>query len=190
MAQQLITGAFRNDGGTPPAILVDGPPASGEGWTTGATIIELVTPSIMIGRAWKLIGWTISFVGVTQAGGGKPMWAKFGKIIGAIIQQGATRTILPANVPYTQPMLDLPSDSGSLVTIWDGNSDPPFPQQAGSQPAAAVTGSAQLPVPLTVTAGTQLGIGLWLTPSLIPTGGLPLLKLINGKYTVIFDDGR
>lgn len=185
MGQQTITGAFRTD--TAGKALVDGPPAVA-GYTTGATIVDIVNVNVPLGESWQIVSWTIAFTGALF-NGASGLWAKFGRVIGGLIYPGASQTLFPAGVPYVQPAQALPQNLATLALLWDGSTDPPFPALATNQPQAFVVGSLQLPVPVSLKSSETVGIGMWLTPSLIPSGGLPLIELLAAQYTIVFDDG-
>jgi hypothetical protein len=173
--------------------------SSSNGWTGGATIIERLSLQPPNGAQWQLLGVGVSGMLVAQANAdpGKQVCGKLGKIQAGIVPQITTTTENFPLIPFTEPMLPLPIDSSLLFDLWDPASDP-LPPSAGTPSAAspmlAVSGALQLPQPIPFQFGSQIGIGMWMNPSLIGQAyngaAYYMLCLCNSLYTIYYDDGK
>lgn len=190
MGQQKIAGAFRSQ---PPGGLFLQDTISSNQRTLGATIIDVASVTVPIGQIWTIVSWTIFFQGAIDYVS-HPIWAAFGKIIGGLIVDGATPTLGDPgnNQPWDTGLQPFPPDVSMLQTLWDGNTDPPFPPLTfpNPQPVSVVSGSMQLPVPVVIHSSVTLGIGIWLTPSLEGGSEGAIISLLNGQYTIVLDDGQ
>lgn len=192
MGQQKITGAFRTNNLGPGFGLVnlEDQPGSGGGtvsqWTQGATLIDAINIQPSLGESWHVNAFEVRFRG-GLAYSGPPAFGRLGKLIAGLSQQ---KTTLSAGFPWVNPVLALPNDPFTAITVlWDGSTDPPFPAlQFGNPPVTeAIIGGLDLNQPLEISSGETITIGLWLTPSLVQ-GVTP--NIFDATYTVIYDDGK
>lgn len=172
--------------------LQDGFPQTDGQWSQGATLIDLVALTPPLTERWQILAWELSYDGswfIPAGGNGRP-YGKLGALWAGLVSSGASPTGLntPGTIPYRQPMLSLPSDLSTLQKVWDGGTDPLFPNS--STPPAAPSGtrgaSQNLPVPIDVDPGKPLGFGLWLTPSLTNRA---YLFIWNAVVAIVYEDG-
>lgn len=161
-------------------------------WTEGATLVDLVTAQPNFGQVWDIASWSISFNGmmVTSIFANTPPSGRLGKVLGGLTIGGvsATLTQTPSLRPWVNPAQPLPSGIQNFATMWDGQTDAPFPQAlagATSFPSAVpVAFTNQLPLPVTAAAGEQIAICLTLTPSLSQA---VVIALWNAQYVITYE---
>lgn len=199
MSQQVISGAFRSAtivGHTPGPVNIRDSGSLGNSWTQGATLIDSIQTQPQLGQVWDILSWTISFSGViiNSSGGGVAAYGWLGKLIAGLMLGGAPQTLtqLPSIRPWVNPTLPLPSGIQNFATLWDGSSDPPFPQisdGATSFPVSPqpIVYTNQLPQSVTVEAGEQMSMALLLSPSLTQA---ILTAIYNAQYVITYERRR
>lgn len=193
MGQQLVNGQLPAQGtfnGLRVNLADGGFSPSASAYTTGAYMITLLPAQPPIGEVWDLIGWSLSFQGgiLTSAPGVFPMYGRLGRLLA-----GIGRGIQPTSTAGLGP-INLPPDLSGLDTIWDGSQDTPFQVFPDNISSAAqlpvgtpIIKTLSLPVPVTVEPGEQIGLGLWLEPSLVQNAQI---FIASANYSVMFDDGQ
>lgn len=155
--------------------------------TPGGQLLWPLTAQPTLAVPWTIFGWSISFQGailalVSPTSG--PANGLLGKLFGGLVQQQTTPApVPPNNQPFSSPpQVALPT----IATLWDGSQDPPFPQAQGGSalPTSGYCRTVQLPQPLVLKAGDSLGMGLWLTPSLVANTRIYIYGI---TYTVNYE---
>lgn len=173
--------------------------------TLGATQIE--TPQIQppLGAVWKVISYSIrvSLVVVTDILTGfilGSMYGEFGPLDAFLLIDGAVQTFGANQNPFVNPMMPFPQDTTNRVRIWDPSNDPLPPLAGNTALPGGITQTTdfsqelQLPVPVPIHNGEQVGLGLWMSPSLIGSSAnsQPFvgLTVANASYSIVYDDGN
>jgi hypothetical protein len=192
MGQQQIVGPFR---ALDTVNLIDQCFSNVASWSSGATLIDAVPVQPVLGQVWSIVAWSITFTGnLTVIDSTQPLFGNLGSLVG-----GVGVGLQPTNgvgIAYVNPMQGFPASPVNIATMWDGNTDPPFPtvsaipplgNRTGPSPYTTQTFSSEIPNPLDLSAGDQLSIGLWLTSSLIRN-----IEIVvsNASWSVIYDDGQ
>lgn len=158
---------------------------AGGGWSGGGQLITTVPmPSIL--RVWTILGWGISIQGATTLiyeSGVAPFASQLGKLYGGIVRDSGLQEGIPS--PFTA----LPRDASHVDQLWDGTSDPPFPQAQSVTPfvpgaQSMLQHAAELPTPVEFAEGEKLQVGLWLTPMV---GQNIRVSFFNASYTILYD---
>lgn len=167
-------------------------------WSPGSTLVDQANLQ-GVGQHWKLLSIAVQASLLHKKN--SPCWGKLGRIFSAVDPTGITPSTGGGSTPNVLP---LPSDATLITTLWDPtiNDLPPDinisdPENIGTaqNPGLPISSVISLPVPLPVEASVQVTIGLWIFPSLITApfsgAGTPPLQIyiVNGKYTLNFDDG-
>lgn len=159
-------------------------------WTPGATIIDTAQVQPPTGAVWELQAFSVSG-GLSFTQLAARCYGRWGKIIAGIIRPGAPTGV--PNDPYVTPMLPLPIDTSMFADLWDPDNDPTPPLSNQGGLTLPVYAALQLPIPMAVTLGDQVAIGVWMLPSLVGDNSgtsTPFqLALWNALYTLTFDDG-
>jgi len=199
---QRTGGLFPVNPSTPPVLpnTRDGGPVVIGGWSYGATLIfspGFQPPSLEV--------WEIQAVSITAklclavpAAPTIPLYGKLGKVVAAVLPQGATST-----AHQGQPdsgMIPLPQDSTLSVDLFDPAVDmmPPLWTSSITTPPSEPAGMLPLQsvISLPIGQGSQsaanLALGLWITPSLLHNTATQSfgLALFGAAYTIIYDDGK
>jgi hypothetical protein len=161
-------------------------------WTNGASIIAPVGAGPGLMNPWSILGWGISFLGqLIRPTGLLGFYGRLGEIWGGLVVGSPKVTLGP--VPWISPLIGLPGDLSTLSKIWDGSVDPPFPRADGPTAVATVPNVPKysqftypLPIPVAMQPGDQIGIGLWLTPSLVLNN---TIQLADADWSISYDDG-
>lgn len=195
MGLQRLPGSFRTAPGTGTnvldQVLFSGGPAYEAARSPGATLIDNAN-ALAIGKQWKLLSVSVQAYLTFQVV--QSCYGLLGKIIAGVDTSGQLSITNNGTSPYTPTFLPLPSDATLTQTLWTPDSDP-IPPAPGITPGLAVYSIVTLPVPITVFAGLQILVGLWMLPSLIGTpvagvlGAVNNLLVQNGTYLLNFDDG-
>lgn len=133
-------------------------------WSTGAVFGQVTSTSPPLSELWTLYAWSLSAFGALgPVPGGvnmPPLFGRLGKLIaGVLINE--PRAFPPFN---QNPYSAYPVPSSALAdTVWDGTTDPPFPQ---SGPTLPIVRTYQFTQPVDVYPSEQIAAGLWLTPML------------------------
>lgn len=193
MSQQQISGAFRSTQLTNPSVnlnLDSGLIVTVSEWQTGAALIDPVPIQPPLGERWSIVNAIIQFNGALAYVNSPGWFGRLGKLIGGLARS-ATPTQDPSGRQWVNSSLvSLPSDKSALSVLWDGAQDPAFPGFIfpSTPPVdSPVVGSISPPIPLEVTSGDQLFIGLWLTPSLVQNVAI---WIYGATYTIVYDDGK
>lgn len=124
-------------------------------------------------------------------------FGKFGKLIMGLVPSGAESIQSSFTLANPPVFLPLPKDSSMTAVMWDPAVDqmPPvgdfsnIPQPTNLLP---VFGQVAVPIIRPLESGDNMGIGMWLTPSLIGSRlasiGSAGLQVYNAQYTVVYDD--
>jgi hypothetical protein len=175
----------------------------GAAWTSqrtpGATIIDtnsVITPTQQ--QRWTLTN--VSFTGYLGfLNGFSPAYGKLGKIVAGLLLENAQRYQNPT--PWITPMLPLPPDSSLTADLWNPENDPmppvmgePIPsQQPPLSSLLSVTTVIAPPFPIPFTPGGNLGVGMWMLPSLIgfsvAASYVAGLIMFGANYVINYDDG-
>lgn len=169
------------------------------GWTIGGTIIDPMEFQPLPSENWRILAYSVKgILTLTQypnkiAGGLYPMYGKFGKIITSLVvgTDFSSPTGAPA-FPWVVPIAPIPTDFTNSVDLWDpavNNLPQQGPQNAGGIPIQA---SLQLQQPRQIQQAAQMGIGIWIMPSLLSgnNGQFPCLSIYNAVWSVVYDDGH
>lgn len=166
-------------------------------WTLGATQIDQIQLQVPAGHIWELLGYSITTFLQLEVLAARA-FGKFGKIWGGLVPNGQP-TGFPSN-PYIgyPPVPPLPQDASLLVPLWDPDVDPLPPVSASAVTPTGnllpITKNVQLPQPLETRLGDQIGIGIWMSPSLMGnfSGGVNSFSLVvcSSSYTLVYDDGK
>lgn len=157
---------------------------NGASWSKGASLIQPLTAQPTLSRPWTVYGWGLQGKGLLfqpALGGQFPAFGKLGSLFAALLVGGSISPLSTGH--FSQP----PGNATpTLVKVWDGDTDPPFPF-APSNVSAPPDGGffqtvQQLPQPVTLNAGDQMGIGLWLSPMLV--SAQLEIQLYNVTYLV------
>jgi hypothetical protein len=195
MGQQQISGAFLSHG---PGIggvsganvnIQDTGVSAVSGWTDGATNLTPLPIQAPLGDVWTIVSWQITFNGIIQYLA-TPAYGRLGKLIGGIIP--GSQSVGGPSIPWTNPMVPLPTYGASLAVIYDPASDVPYP---AALPLAHTTVQPLFPIvhtetpatPLALQSGQTATIGLWLEPALVANAQT---YIINASYIVVWDDGQ
>lgn len=210
--RQRIGSAFSNDGSTNVAgptnlyDAVDIPQAGPFPYVThtlGSTLLTSVqfpTPS----QAWKLI--SVGVRASLQNGFNLFAMRPFGKLgaikMGIVLNDDVSPTSISVlsgigNVPFGVPILPLPTDPSLTELLWTPESNP-LPPGAGQPSTLDVNATIFPPVPLDLSPGVPLSVGIWVSPSIVgvnaePFGGhQPIATIIvhSAAYTITYEDGR
>lgn len=197
MSVQILSGVFAPELGGQPLpdgsvpFITDAPDnsvADRSTWSPGATNITPVQPGPPVGQKWSVLAVSVAFNALLLFSG-LPLnpYGRLGDVWASLVRAGGTNGTV-------RPMQAFPTDKTQMTKLYDGANDPPFQSYnvdiGGPLPASYVphAGGLQLPVPLSINAGEQLAVGIWLTPTLSANVGR--IALVNGTYAVAFDDGR
>lgn len=163
------------------------------GWTNGAQTIGRITSQATISKPWTIYGWSIQGQGLLFARNlGVQCYGRLGKLLAALIVRGSIAPVWSKS-PFVAPDGDALKN---LIQIWDGSQDAPFPWGPEfpfdiGQPTPPTGGqfqiTTQLPQPQRMNPGEQVGLGLWLTPSLVANTGI---TIVNASFTVLYDTQR
>jgi len=186
-----MTGAFRGQQSAPSAPgggelgLVNLADFTAGGWTPGCTLIDRLPIQAPLAPSWSITGWTIACYLWLAQGPGGPRSGRLGKLLGGLVPS-ANSTFTSNTIPYQNPGVPLPPDISMFADIWDGSVDPAPPSIAVPlPPSSIVSSSLQLPVPLPLSSGDQLSLGLWLTPSVVNNVSL---IVANATWAVTYTD--
>lgn len=196
MAQHSYPGEFR---GKSAGNFIDqvGPAGGGvSAWTLGATIIDVPSFTPPSGRTWRILAieFYVGFNLAIPGDLGKPAYGKLGKVIAALIPSDAHQTQGGnVNQAWINPMLPLPADLSLITTLFNGENDSaPAQFTLTNKVITPLTGGLNLSQPIDIYGGQQIGLGLWLTPSLAQMGlnnEQAGLLGSSSRYTIIYDDG-
>lgn len=191
-------------------------PAVATGWTEGGTIIDDLKQQPPLGQTWSFLGWSIVLTPLVLYNGGAgatgpDIIGQLGRIIAGLTFTRPTPTLhdVPGaggvffEQPWHEPMIPLPPNTFGLDTLWDGRQDTAPPTSTGGImlppevhiPAmySAAFGLQQivhnyaLPVPVEVSPGQTMQMGLWITPSNARNFAL---SVTGAAYNVVVDDGQ
>lgn len=173
------TGFFSN------ANLIDSLVTGSIAWTAGATLIDQVSLDIPGLTSWTIQSYSVNAYLAKSAVFPTATFGRAGKLLAALMSGGAFQG--PTNFNLTQnPMMTLPLDLSTIVTLWDGSADPipPTPLSNGFPALFPVVASQDLNTPIVVQPGDQLSVGLWLTPSL--AANLTLV-VYAASYSLVYE---
>lgn len=139
--------------------------SSNPGHTLGAQVLLRLNAQPTIIKPWTINAWAIHGHGVISAASGVTIGGQLGKVYAALVIGSFSPTFGTSTPFSTPPEQALPN----LVKLWDGQTDTPFPVTTGgtSPLDAYFSSSQQLPQPQEMGASDQIGIGVWLTPSVL-----------------------
>lgn len=197
MGQQSIAGAFPTIPAPPFQLglaLEDNPAVSSVSqWTPGTTVIVPLPIQAPLAQVWSILAWSIIFSAAATPSGapGPQSFGQPGKVVGGVFR-GSQRTLSNASQVGTPAALPLPGDLASLAVLWDPDSDPPFPWANiagafGTGGPRQYSHSEVLPSPLSLSAGDEASIGIWLEPSLVQNY---TPNIFAPTYVVTYDDGQ
>jgi hypothetical protein len=167
------------------------------GWTQGATLMAVNTTSssgIPKGHILSISIYARLFMLQTST----RLYGKLGKIIAGVTLDGPAQSGWGGGYQdFRQPMQLLPADATLLASLWDPALDPLPPGGNGQDvfPYLSLSAIVSPPVPLDIRDQESMGIGIWMTPSLLGPQTLTLSNLATGlymygaKYVINYDDG-
>lgn len=204
MGVQQIQGSFRSDpeDGIVNCFDVLTLTTSNAAWSGGDTLIDSLGPQNQNTIATPT--WTLLQASVTanlQASLGRA-GCKPGKIMAGIVRGTTpTQSVIgpPPPLPDASYILPLPADTSLIEALWDPATDP-FPPNGNvvpprsnpSQPPSLnVTAEISLPQPIKIDPSTELGIGIWIEPTLVigTTGSTYEMKVLAAQWSLTYDDG-
>lgn len=152
------------------------------GRSTGKQTILPLSAKPTIAQPWTIYGFAVQGQGMLFADPGIPAYGDLGKLYAAVMVGGSFSP--ESNAPFSL----LPAQAlTSVLQLWDGATDPPFPHlpSSGVPPLGGYfSGSLQLPLPQQLGPGDQLAVGLWLTPGLT---NLVARIIYNTNWTILYD---
>lgn len=206
MSIQTIAGAFTQVpisytlgfGGT--AVCQD--PGGGgafSAYTSGITRVSPLTVQPSLVQDWSVLGITVQTRAAVVAINRPTVaftFGRFGSIWAGLFLDTPVRDFGPPQFP---------ADMSPFTKIWDRDSDPPLRllQNVTADPGedlfSLLATTFMFPVPLSVRSGSQLAMGLILTPSLVDGGvlvnttpqniGLNTVVTVKScRYSVLYDD--
>lgn len=195
MGLQEVSGQFRSNSGSFPPFNINlyDPPATVNGeWTLGAAIIDPFPIQPPLGEVWEVTTWVIKFQGLSAPDNQTlPVYGVMGRMVGGLVTGTAQTTNGGTGVPWVNPMPGLPSSLVGVAELWNGQTDPQFPNAQALTPDSTpvnvpIIFAQDLSSPISLAAGDALSIGMWLTPSL--TANMQLI-ICNASWTIYYDDG-
>jgi hypothetical protein len=174
---------------SPPISYVNIRDICGGAYSSGATCIVGIGEQPYLDNPITILGWSLTYSGLiklpnTYQGG------KLGKLYAGPIFRPVLTSTLGNGVPYLPYMqAPLPPDATLIQEVWDGSTDPVFPQAELSATGVinyqALSSSMTLPQPIELNSGDQVAFGMWLTPSLAAS---LILYIINAAFTIQYTD--
>jgi hypothetical protein len=155
-------------------------------WTNGVFTTLPIPDQPTLVSPWTVYAVAFQAKGVLQPTGGTARFGRLGRLLAGVIPLYSAGTQHGGGFsgnPYLDPP---PAATPSLITLWDGSQDPPFPYwQSGPAPTGGfVNGTVEFPNPIQLVSGENIGIGAWLTPSLTYQLAVSILTL---AYTILYD---
>jgi hypothetical protein len=203
VARNRLNSPFRVEGSSLPINVTDlvanvGP--NGNGYTPGATIIDLVRLGPGISSKWTLLSISVQgYLQVFETATAQPLYGRLGRIIaGLTLDSPPNQTQGSGPQPWTVPMLPITPDTTLTTDLWNPASDPMPPTQVASiddtpSKNLPVQANIVLPVPYQVIPGVTPTVGIWMTPSILATSsgtGVQFgLLLTRATWTADYDDG-
>lgn len=182
MSLQRIAGSFPHVQGVNWVAISQVP--IGPGWSNGVTLTQQLPIQPTLTEEWKILGWSMTIAaGLMIENPGGPSYGRFGTMWGGLLID----TLLSPG-----PIAVLPPDLSTFAKLWDGSTDPPFPQvsSVGDPPAPStwpVGLNYMLPAPFTVKPGQQFQMAFILGASLLSRAGILVFDV---DYTLLYDDGQ
>lgn len=177
--------------------ITDGPGLTPAGYSVGASRFEPLSFAPTLMEKWQIIGFTTRAAIALNARDSitptNPVQfnGKCGSLWGGVAPQSDLQNSAGAG-----PII--PADLSTFTQLWNGD-DPVkvFQQFALPNDPTLYTTLVQtflLPVPMDVRSGSNLGVGIFLLPSLlgITGGAVPLIDVLVRQVTfvVLYTDGR
>lgn len=175
-------------------------------YSSGATQIDIaLLGGPKIGQKWTLYAVSVQGLLAFLIENGLPaLGGRLGRILaGVFIGQSVQETTIAAvgDSPYSQSLLPLPKDVTLVSEMWGPETDPMPPSfsnvsVAASNQALPISTTISPPVPRQLLPGEQVGIGVWMEPSLycasLNSGASVTyfgLQLQQQRYSITYDDG-
>lgn len=184
MSGQVLAGEFQRDA-TGLVIAPDVGLAGSTTYTPGATRTDPLHLQPTLVETWSIVGFTVrvrlALMASTNVG---QVWGRLGTLWAGLI----TDSSLPS-----QQLAGFPTDLSTMTAIWDGKQDEvrtvPLAVPVNPLDCSLIAATFMLPQPISVRSGSQLQMGLVLTPSMLTcaAGTLGLLVL-SCSYSVIYND--
>lgn len=189
----LAVAAFGGGGNNNLVVAIDVPsglPVHTADKTKGAYISIPLTSNPVGIDTWTISGFSVIVRMAAFVLGGN--WARFGDLWAGLTvddeNYGRASTVFPNDWPPVQ----FPSNLSLVTKMWSGKDD----EIGYVNPATEFTDSLytriaqtfQLPYPIKVRSGTQLGFALVLTPSTLDGGCALMIKDCN--FTIMYSEGR
>jgi hypothetical protein len=147
------------------------------GNTSGGQLIIDCQAQPTLAEPWTITSWSVALQGFITNNSASHPFGRLGKIYVGLLNQLFTATPQPLATPQN-PLIALPTDISNLQLLWDGASDPVFPAEFTPHFVGA---SFSLQQPFDLHSGDSLGIGLYLTSSLISHVAI---LLYNAQWSV------
>lgn len=155
------------------------------GWSPGAQCVTTLQKPPGI-NTWTILGWGLAFqaASLAIAEGAVPIFvSRQPQLYGGITRDSGLAE--GGFIPFTQ----IPRDTSMIELLWDGSTEPPFPQASSASPfvpgaPAMRQKSVALPGPVSFDEDEQLQIGFFLTPML---GQNFRIWVFNATYTIQYD---
>lgn len=181
---QTFSGQFAG-----PVVLAD-VVANSEGWSSGAFNVMLLPIQATITSPWTIVNWTLTTTIALENSTGGQAAGLLGKLYGGLIRG----SVVPRSQGAFGPPISLPADQSLIAEIWDGSQDSAAWNQQPLQNALGTfyAVSEEPPIPLTLGAGDQIGIGLWLTRSLgapLNDNGQIAINVLQASWTINCQSG-
>lgn len=178
----------------------------------GATIVDLLNLSPTPQQKWTLQSIAIQAYMLIEteqgATGTGPIYGKLGKIVGGLLLP-PTDNVSPSgnsSFPTDRPMRRLPADPSLIVDLWNPAVDPlppiaaalssPVTSQSAPSRMLPISGIIQLPQPLPLEPGVEIGVGIWIEPSLVGFANSYntevdfLIEVRRATYAIAYDNGQ
>lgn len=166
--------------------------SSAGGWTLGATQLDNVDLSRTMGRGvdqqFEITAVSFTAQLTAQRVAGEPTYGKLGRVIAGFTVDGAATGLLQSTTYQSSAMLPLPREQTFTTTLWDPTVDalpPIYVGNPSNPPMLSVAASLTLPEPIAV--GGNLLAGLWIAPSLQPSGGVGTLGPVPSLALQVFN---
>lgn len=164
-------------------LFTDAAGGAGGGWTKGAYLVTPLQAQPTIVKPWTLGTWSIQmqFMLLTPFAGDYS-YGLLGKIFASLLfgqYAPAPGLPFPGAIPQAAQQ--------NLVQLFDGSQDPPPPSANSNKPQNTGWLNAVQPIqlPTKLSAGDQIAIGVWLTPSLL-SAGAGLIVVYNANYSITY----
>lgn len=173
---------------------------------TGATIVDLLSLAPEPQQKWTLQSIAIQaymLIELSSSAGVSSLYGKLSKIVGGLLLPPYAYASGNSSFPADRPMRPLPPDPSLTVTLWDPAIDQLSPMvpintvtsQSAPSKMLPISGVIQLPQPLPLEPGVEIGVGIWILPALIGFANLNngqvtfSIEVRRATYAIAYDNG-